>query len=695
MSENNFLPNLLRLDVPIFTASPRQDGFTRPYGWEQLTSDGNLDRLACKADNDALMALCGDWLAVVDVDPRNGGNIEAVRTLLSELNVRIFAEVNTPGGGKHFYVAGHPDLATKHLTAANGWPGVDVISHGANVFLPGTLRHDKGYGGKGYTVVFDNLAALADGGDPDGAEALADWACQFGTPVDARPADPLWTGGEPEGREKAYLAGALRSEIDAVANQSEGGRNVRLNDAAFKLGQLVAGAGLPVDDVIAGLRSAALSSGLPPSEAEATIRSGLRAGMKLPRAVPDEDDLGIAVLENNAIPIALDEADAVFTKWLGDEYDLDALHAVLAAAACSQLGGDPLWLMLVSGSGNAKTETVQALSKSGAHVTSTITSEGALLSGTPKREKNKSSTGGLLRQLGDSGILVVKDVTSILSMNRDARAAVLAALREVYDGKWERNIGSDGGQTLTWTGRLAFIGAVTTAWDKAHSVIASMGDRFVLLRMDSTESRMSAGRNSIRNTGSEVEMRDELADAVAGVLAGVDKSVRVDDIREDDVEMLLTAANLVTWARTAVDFDYQGNVEMAHMPEMPTRFAKELAQVMLGGLAIGMTREAALDLALRCAADSMPPIRLAILNDLLTNPDSTSSEVARRVDQPRKSVDRQLQALDALQLLTKYDYHSELGEDGHTKCSWRYTISQEDAKDGLATLARNVSTHNV
>jgi len=39
---------------------------------------------------------------------------------------------------------------------------------------------------------------------------------------------------------------------------------------------------------------------------------------------------------------------------------------------------------------------------------------------------------------------------------------MLAALREVYDGRWERNVGTDGGQTLTWTGRIAVVGAVTT-----------------------------------------------------------------------------------------------------------------------------------------------------------------------------------------------------------------------------------------
>jgi hypothetical protein len=100
----------------------------------------------------------------------------------------------------------------------------------------------------------------------------------------------------------------------------------------------------------------------------------------------------------------LDQAQAVFRKWLGDNYDMDALKATAAAAASERLTGDPLWLLLVSGAGNAKTETVQALMGSGAHVTSTIVSEGALLSASPKRTRSKQATGGLLRKIGDSGV---------------------------------------------------------------------------------------------------------------------------------------------------------------------------------------------------------------------------------------------------------------------------------------------------
>jgi len=390
-----------------------------------------------------------------------------------------------------------------------------------------------------------------------------------------------------------------------------------------------------------------------------------------------------------ATPCDLDTLYAVFVRWLGKDYDLSVLDAVLCAAAVAQLEGDPAWLLVVSGSGAAKTETVAPLAAAGAHVTSTISSEGALLSGTSRKERSKDATGGLLRKIGDTGVLVIKDVTSVLSMNRDARGAVLAALREVYDGRWERNLGSDGGQSLTWTGRLVAIGAVTTAWDRAHEVIASMGDRFVLIRMDSTTGRAASGRQAIANTGDETIMRAELGDAAAGVLAGVDTTVDL-TLTTEESELILALADIVTLGRTGVEHDYRGDVIDAHAPEMPTRFAKQLTQLLRGGLALGMDREHLLRIVARCAADSMPPLRLAALVDLLDHPHSTTAAVRKSIDKPRATVDRTLQALHMLGLLA---CDEEEGSTGRTV--WRYSLGAEVDSVALDRLrsARNVGTY--
>src|SRR5262245_34667724 len=348
----------------------------------------------------------------------------------------------------------------------------------------------------------------------------------------------------------------------------------------------------------------------------------------------------------------LDQVHAVFRKWLGDDYDIGALNAVLAVAASEQLSGDPAWLLIISGPGNAKTETCQSLSGLSTHIVSTISSEGALLSGTSDKQRSKGATGGLLRKIGDRGLLVVKDFTSILSANRDTRASVLAALREIHDGNWTRNVGTDGGKTLTWSGRVVLIGACTTAWDQAHAVIAAMGDRFVLVRSDSSGAgRVTAGKRAIRNTGVENVMRKELSEAVAGLVSHVSAD-QPDNMTDDQVDQILQAADIVTLARTGVEIDYRGDVIDAHAPEMPTRFARQLTQVLRGARAIGMDAPEAMELVIRCARDSMPPLRLAVLEDISKHPDSRIIDVRRRLQRPRATADRALQALHVLGLLT-------------------------------------------
>jgi hypothetical protein len=374
------------------------------------------------------------------------------------------------------------------------------------------------------------------------------------------------------------------------------------------------------------------------------------------------------------VPVSLSACHDTFRGWLGIDYDLQALNAVLAAAVVERMDGDPAWLLLISGSGNAKTETVQSLAGAGARIVSQIASAGALLSGTSKGERSANATGGLLHEIGSRGVMVLKDVTTILSMSREARAEVLAALREVHDGSWTRSVGTDGGRSIEWAGRLVVIGAVTTAWDRAHAdTISAFGDRFVIVRMDSTTGRIAAGWKAISNTGSEEAMRAELSAAAAGVLAGADLSAPGPN--GEETARILAAADLVTLARTAVDLDYRGNVVDAHAPEMPTRFSKQLAQVFRGGVAIGLSRTEALALAIRVARDSMPPLRLEILEDVAANPWTPLREVVKRVDKPRSTVDRQLQALHLLGLLTVDEEVATTGLALRETTTWRYTLA--------------------
>jgi hypothetical protein len=381
-------------------------------------------------------------------------------------------------------------------------------------------------------------------------------------------------------------------------------------------------------------------------------------------------------------------AHSAFRKWLAEGYDIDVLDAVLATAASERLTGDPLWLLVISGPGNAKTETVQALAGAGATITSTIASEGALLSATKQQGKGKSkisnATGGLLRKLGNRGILVVKDVTSILSADRHTRGPVLGAIREIYDGRWERNVGSSGGLTLTWTGRLVIVGAVTTAWDTAHTVISAMGDRFVVVRADSGHGRVPSATKAIRNTGSETSMRSELAQVVGSLISNINPKEYIPS--DDQISRLIKAADIVTAARTGVERDYRGEVIDAHALEMPTRFAKQLGQLVRGAVAIGIPAEHAMRLAIRCARDSIPPLRCEILLDIAAHPNSEPHEVHRRIGRPRHTVRRELEALHMLRLL-QCEESDETNDKGKVvRTIYEYSLADGFDRDTLLAM---------
>lgn len=82
-----------------------------------------------------------------------------------------------------------------------------------------------------------------------------------------------------------------------------------------------------------------------------------------------------------------------------------------------------------------------------------------------------------------------------------------------------------------------------------------MGDRFVVIRSNSTTARNQSAMQAIRNAGDEKMMREELAQAVGGLVSGASKTE--DKFSDAEMARLVKAADIVTRSRTGVLF---GNV---------------------------------------------------------------------------------------------------------------------------------------
>src|SRR5262249_18321216 len=126
----------------------------------------------------------------------------------------------------------------------------------------------------------------------------------------------------------------------------------------------------------------------------------------------------------------LHEVVATFSDWLYMP-DEAPLLAVLGTVAANMLPGDPVWLVVIRAPSSGKSEMLQSVGVLPmVHAAGTLT-EASLLSGTSTKDYATDAKGGLLRKIGDFGLLLLKDFGSVLSMNRDARGAVFAALREI------------------------------------------------------------------------------------------------------------------------------------------------------------------------------------------------------------------------------------------------------------------------
>jgi energy-coupling factor transporter ATP-binding protein EcfA2 len=342
--------------------------------------------------------------------------------------------------------------------------------------------------------------------------------------------------------------------------------------------------------------------------------------------------------------MTLDDTRHVFQKWLHLP-DTGSLDAVLATVVANRLDGDAVWLLLVGPPGGGKSEILNAITGlEDAHPTGTLT-EASLLSGTPKKDAGDAK-GGLLRIIGAQGIIVAKDFGSVLSMNRDARAQLLAALREVYDGSWTRHVGSDGGRTLHWEGKVGLVGGCTPTIDRHHAVMGAMGERFVLYRLPEVDANVQA-REALGHAGRERQMRKELAAAAHSILIeSAEKRPRKRN--EQDITRLITLATLVARARSAVERDgYSRDIELVPAPEAPTRIIVMLARILDGLDILGATQDEAWALVTKIGLDCVPALRISALFTLADRGRTDTTDVALAVRYPGITTRRALEDLNA------------------------------------------------
>ena len=368
------------------------------------------------------------------------------------------------------------------------------------------------------------------------------------------------------------------------------------------------------------------------------------------------------------------DLNSVLEKWFYKP-DLQAIRIVMGAVQAHYLKiGDPAWLFYVAppGSGKTSISVMGAGNLPGVHILGDVT-EKTFLSGFHGHESP-----GLLEKLGEAehigqtsiytgdGIFLIKDFTTVLSMKREKRAAILGQLREIHARRrisgrlWN---GQD--QDLMVRGQVSIVAAVTPALDRHYSVFSTLGAKsesrpFLQIRSHRPDSE-EAGQWAILQQGREKEIRKQCRAAVKKLFDASNR--KPPNLSPTQISRIAAVAEVVAIGRTHVYRNNYGNKEIEYVPEPEanTRLSKGLAAIARGLAALnrrGEVAEADLQDIFRVAMDCLPVNRRDLLAAVMEGRDVTALRMARTVR------NRQLEELEELGLLTK-DETADVG--------WRLT----------------------
>lgn len=372
-------------------------------------------------------------------------------------------------------------------------------------------------------------------------------------------------------------------------------------------------------------------------------------------------------------PISIEEYEERVNKWLliEDPYILRILpyHYI---ANC--LPGDPVWLMINGASGGGKSELLYLFNDlPKIYQLSTLTPQ-TLVSGT----QGKADV-SLLPKLSGK-IIVMKDFTTIMSMQIDAQKEIISQLREIYDGRFTKAFGT--GKVIDWKGKVGMIAASTEQYDMFAMYNSAMGERFIQYRLVTGDREKTADR-AITNTNNVEQMRKEMRHAMYALIKGVNFKDEVTPLPDDVRQQLIKLANLACLARSSVirDKGMKHEVIFVPTPEMPTRLTQQLVRFVQAAMLVrhGEVHEEDMAAVYKIALDSIPKRERAVMKQLTYKNSQTTTEIAMGIGYPTGTAHTVLEDLSVRKMVDRIKGTDS--EEGGTSDRW---VLKEDFRDVLA-----------
>lgn len=310
--------------------------------------------------------------------------------------------------------------------------------------------------------------------------------------------------------------------------------------------------------------------------------------------------------------------------------DPGPLYAVCGALASNTMRGHPVWLMLIGPPESGKTELLKPLLQiQGVRECGDLSGKAALLSATKAKEVAADATGGLLKDMprGEDGVyrgcLIMLDFArTVLAGNKDESRATLGAIGMIHDQHYQREVGTDGGRTISFNGRLGFLAACTDVMDHPdhQQANAEMGERCIYYRYPRSDGYHEIQSALDQPDGAHKSKRIKELFLTWAEECELDWSDLIPPrlLTDSEKRMLGAVSSFCAKGRSGVTRDRWNKNEISgvNRSALGPRIANTLAQLLRGMERIGCTPEEQVSVIRQCAMDSLPAVRMDMIRGL-------------------------------------------------------------------------------
>ncbi|MCK5344483.1 MAG: hypothetical protein KAR20_13810 [Candidatus Heimdallarchaeota archaeon] len=256
-------------------------------------------------------------------------------------------------------------------------------------------------------------------------------------------------------------------------------------------------------------------------------------------------------------------------------------------------------------------------------------------------------------------LIVIKDLTTILSKNKNIVSEIFADFRDVLDGYVKKVFGN--GEIKEYSGiHSCILFACTNAIERHYSLYSVLGQRIIFFRPQND--RTTSRRQATKNAGHEIEIRIKLhknaTDFLEFVLTTQDKRIKSlsQNVPEDMKERIGMRCEFLAVVRTYIPRNERGDMAALPEPEYATRLSKTICKIVDAHSLLydRLPNEEDERIAIRLIHDNIPTERLLLLKVLATSKQPMSTtDVGLEARTPSSMTRRVLDDLTALGIIEK------------------------------------------